>query len=124
MLKSPAMGEVLKPLHRLEAEAAKDYEIEVEAFQAGMSAYQIRKQVKMQLIKEDLKKKKDITSEINLGLDEPKEPIPVRYRTNDSTYESLGELLINNPTGVLVERDELISLLTCLDRDDQAVARG
>ena len=123
MLKSPAMGEALKPLHRLEAEAAKDYEIEVEAFQAGMSAYQIRKQVKM-LIKEDLKKKKDITSEINLGLDEPKEPIPVRYRTNDSTYELLGELLINNPTGVLVERDELISLLTCLDRDDQAVARG
>lgn len=124
MLKSPAMGEALKPLHRLEAEAAKDYEIEVEAFQAGMSAHQIRKQVKMQLIKEDLKKKKDINSEINLGLDEPREPIPVRYRTNDLTYELLGELLINNPTGVLVERDELISLLGYLDRDDQAVARG
>ena len=35
----------------------------------------------------------------------------VRYRTNDATYEGLGELLISNPTGILVERDELTSLL-------------
>jgi putative DNA primase/helicase len=33
-------------------------------------------------------------------------------------------LLISNPTGILVERDELISLLKHLDRDDQSVARG
>ena len=50
--------------------------------------------------------------------------MPVRYRTNDTSYESLGELLINNPAGMLVERDELVSLLSHLDRDDQAVARG
>ena len=50
--------------------------------------------------------------------------MPVRYRTNDTSYESLGELLISNPAGILVERDELISLLRHLDRDDQSVARG
>jgi putative DNA primase/helicase len=48
----------------------------------------------------------------------------LRYRTNDTSYEKLGELLIGNPTGLLVERDELISLLKHLDRDDQSVARG
>ena len=54
----------------------------------------------------------------------PSEPTPIRYRTNDATYEGLGELLISNPNGVLVERDELTSLLKHLDRDDQSVARG
>jgi len=33
-------------------------------------------------------------------------------------------LIANNPTGLLVERDELVSLLRHLDRNDQAVARG
>jgi len=36
----------------------------------------------------------------------------------------LGELLIHNPNGVLVERDELVSLWKQLDREDQAAARG
>jgi putative DNA primase/helicase len=56
--------------------------------------------------------------------DKPQEPTPVRFRTNDSTYEAIGELLIGNPAGILVERDELVSLLSHLDRDEQAVARG
>jgi hypothetical protein len=55
---------------------------------------------------------------------EPQEPASIRYRTNDSSYESLGELLISNPMGILVERDELVSLLKHLDREEQAVARG
>ena len=54
----------------------------------------------------------------------PQEPVPVRYRTNDTTYQALAELIVNNPTGILVERDELVSLLRDLDRHDQAVARG
>src|SRR4029453_12667047 len=51
-------------------------------------------------------------------------PTPVRYRTNDTSYEALAELIASNPTGMLVERDELVSLLRHLDRNDQAVARG
>jgi len=125
MLKSPAMNEALKPIHYLEAEAAKEYEVEAKAYAAGLDAYQLRKQVKASLIKEELKKKRDADSEIDLNLgEEPSEPVPVRCRTNDTSYESLGELLINNPAGILIERDELISLLMHLDRDDQAVARG
>ena len=56
--------------------------------------------------------------------EEPEEPVEIRYRTNDTTYEAVGELLVNNPTGLLIERDELISLLRHLDREEQAVARG
>jgi Protein of unknown function (DUF3987) len=123
MLKSPAMGEALKPIHRLEAEAAKDNEIAQQAYAAGLDAYKIRREVKKALIRDKLKTNKDADIDIGLG-EEPKEPTPVRYRTNDATYEGLGELLISNPNGMLVERDELTSLLKHLDRDDQSVARG
>jgi hypothetical protein len=123
MLKSPAMGEALKPIHRLEAEAAKENEIAQQAYAMGLDAYKLRKEVNKTLVRQTLKA--DIRAEIDLDLgEEPKEPTPVRYRTNDTTYEGLGELLISNPTGILVERDELTSLLKHLDRDDQSVARG
>ena len=123
MLKSPAMGEALKPIHRLESEAAKENEIAQQAYAAGLDAYKLRRAVNKTLVRDKLKANKNAEIDFDLG-EEPKEPAPVRYRTNDSTYEGLGELLISNPTGILVERDELTSLLKQLDRDDQSVARG
>src|SRR5262250_1005176 len=56
MLKSPAMGEALKPLYYLEAEAAKDNEIAQQAYAAGLSAYKVRQQVRASLEKEALRK--------------------------------------------------------------------
>ena len=123
MLKSPAMGEALKPIHHLEAEAAKDNELARQAYEAGLQMFKLKQDVAKALTKSKLKKDGDAKIEIDLS-DEPKEPLPVRYRTNDTTYEGLGELLIANPSGMLVERDELVSLLQFLDREDQAVARG
>jgi len=123
MLKSPAMGEALRPIHRLEAEAAKENEIAQQAYAAGLDAYKLRREVNKKLVRDKLKANKDSEIDLDFG-EEPKEPTPVRYRTNDTTYEGLGELLITNPTGILVERDELTSLLKHLDRDDQSVARG
>jgi hypothetical protein len=127
MLKSPAMQEALKPLHRLEAEAAKKNDLARRAYEAGISKYKLRQQVRTSLEKEALKKAKSSNNDINVGFelgDEPKEPVAARYRTNDSSYEALGELLRDNPAGILVERDELISLLKHLDREEQVVARG
>jgi 5S rRNA maturation endonuclease (ribonuclease M5) len=123
MLKSPAMGEALRPIHHLEAEAAKENEVAQQAYASGLDAYKLRKAVRDSLEKDALKKGGSAKVTVDLG-DEPEEPVPVRYRTNDASYESLGEILIGNPTGVLVERDELVSLLSHLDREDQSVARG
>jgi putative DNA primase/helicase len=124
-IKSPAMQAALGPLHRLEAEVQEEYKVAREAYQHGISAYKVRKQVKIALEKEELKKAKGGKIELNFDLpDEPEEPVAVRYRTNDTSYEALGELLRNNPSGILIERDELISLLKHLDREEQVVARG
>jgi putative DNA primase/helicase len=125
MLKSPAMGEALKPIHRLEAEAAKQNEVDQQAYAAGMDVYELRKQVNKSLVRDELKANKNKNAKIDLDIGEkPTEPTPVRYRTNDSTYEAIGELQIANPTGILVERDELVSLLKYLDREERAVDRG
>ena len=128
MLKSPAMNEALRPIHRLEAEAVRNNEIAQQAYAAGLDAFRLRKQVATALAKEELKKTlkgDDHTRPIDLALGEqPQEPTPVRYRTNDTSYEALAELIASNPTGMLIERDELVSLLRHLDRNDQAVARG
>jgi putative DNA primase/helicase len=122
LLKSPAMMEALKPLHRLEAKAVKDYEAARRTYEADLEGYKLRKSVRMQLDKEKLRGKDD-GSTIELG-EEPQEPTALRYRTNDSSYEAVDELLISNPAGILVERDELVSLLKHLDREEQCVARG
>jgi hypothetical protein len=123
-LKSPAMTEALKPIHRLEAEALKQNEIDQKAYAQGLSAYKIKREVAASLAKKELKQTGKM-GDLKFDLDEePEEPLPTRYRTNDSSYEAIGELLISNPTGILVERDELVSLLMNLDREDQASARG
>jgi hypothetical protein len=127
MLKSPAMDEALKFIRHLEAEALKEYDVAREAYEAGIEAFNLRRSVKKTLEKDALKKlggnaTGDLTS-MELG-DEPLEPTPVRFRTNDSTYQAIRELLVANPNGLLVERDELVSLLKHLDREEEVVARG
>src|SRR5262249_35879776 len=40
-----------------------------------------------------------------------------RYKSNDTTIEKLGELLRENPAGLLIVRDELVGLLASWDRE-------
>lgn len=51
-------------------------------------------------------------------------PTERRYIVNDVTVEKLGELLNENPNGLLLERDELIGWLKSLDREDRANDRA
>jgi putative DNA primase/helicase len=47
-----------------------------------------------------------------------------RFITNDATAEALGQLMIENPNGILFEADELIGLLKNLDKQGQEGARA
>jgi hypothetical protein len=47
-----------------------------------------------------------------------------RYLTNDATVEKLGEICRANPFGLMVHRDELLTLFADLDQPDKAPARG
>jgi len=121
-LKSPAMQEALKPLHRMEADARKagieamaDYELQVEAYKIIKSNVEgaAKKAVTI-----------DDAATILRGVTAPEKPQTPRYVVNDTTFERLGEILAASPNGVLSYRDEIVSLLKTLDAPEQAAARG
>jgi len=58
------------------------------------------------------------------ALEEPQPPLERRYLTNDATAEKLGEICAANPFGVMVHRDELLTLFADLDQSEKATARG
>jgi hypothetical protein len=121
-MKSPAMEEALKPLKRLDADARKANEAALKDFAAEQEAFELRKQDAQKKAKTALGRGDDISNMLRLA--EPEAPKSRRFIVNDCTYEALGEILADNPTGVLVSRDELISLLKTLDREEYAAARG
>jgi len=96
MLKTPLLAEMMKPLARLEL-AAKGRP------KNGIPAPRM----------EDVKQR-------YLDLEEPEALVRRRFKTNDSTIEKLGELMNENPRGVLLFRDELIGLLCSWDREDRS----
>ena len=59
-----------------------------------------------------------------LEVEEADEPSLRRFIVNDTTVAALGELLRYNQNGFLVYRDEMVSLLKGLDREDAAQDRG
>ena len=121
-MKSPAMQQALAPLHRLEAEARKENEAAAHSYAVELEAYKLRKEDSTKKARTALKGGADIGG--LLDIEAPDEPKTKRYVANDATYESLGVILADNPNGVLAFRDELISLLKTLDREEFAPARG
>jgi putative DNA primase/helicase len=122
MMKSPAMMEALKPLYRLENTAREAYGIEAARYAQELELYQLRRGAAETIAKAALKK--DVRASIEASPLPPEEPRERRYIANDVTYEKLGEILADNPNGVLAHRDELVSLLKTLDREEYAPARG
>lgn len=108
-MKSPALSEVMKPLHRLESEAHREYEaarvvwtMEKERVVTTNSAIKSANITKL---------KNNSTADVENYLPAPDEPIPTRYCVNNFSLEALGEVLMGNQNGVLAFNDELYGLL-------------
>lgn len=128
MLKSPALAEITKPLERLVTEARGAHEEAVAAHTQSVAIAQaLQKAAKNDLEKAaktgDHKKMEEIAR--RLGENEtPEEPKQRRYKTQDPTTEKLCELLIDNPQGLLVYRDELSGWLRSLDKQGRESDRS
>jgi putative DNA primase/helicase len=120
MMKSPAMGEALKPLHRLDGLSRDEH---AEALKAHSRKVDLHK-LAMEEAKTAARKALRAGQTPSLDIHELDEPKARRFVVNDTTYEALGEILADNPNGVLAFRDELISLLKTLDREEYCAARG
>ena len=123
-MKSPAMAEALKPMNRLDALARKENEEAATAFAGEAEVHKLAKEEAQKKVRAALKNGRPGASAALLELDELEIPKARRYVVNDCTYEALGAIMADNPNGVLAFRDELVSLLKTLDREDNAAARG
>lgn len=123
-LKSPAMREAMRPLKALQIAANADHEQLQAGHKARVQAYRLACEAIKKMAAKELAK--DLKATVNLSpeQEEPEEPICRTYWTSNVNEASLGVLLQQNPDGLLIERDELSSLLMRLEDEGCADLRG
>jgi len=128
--KTPAMSAALKPVDRLIAKALEEHHATLSDYETAQVVFEAQKCALEGRIKEAAKKpaKGDpasIAEELRTHREQaPDAPTLRRYKTNDSTVEKLGELLRDNPTGLLVLRDELVGLIANWEREGREGERA
>jgi putative DNA primase/helicase len=123
-MKSPAMEQALGPLHRLEANSTKNHQAEMQEWEARSRLAKLQRDEGEKTARKKITANDFSAAREALDVPEPEQPTPKRYIANDTSCESLGELHRGNPNGLLVFRDELVSLLKGLDREDNQTARA
>jgi putative DNA primase/helicase len=108
----------------LEAEARKSYEEQLKAYEGEKLVFEQRKSALKDDVKRAIKNGQD-TGHLIAEMDqEPEPPARIRYIVNDATVEKLGEMLCQNPNGIMMFRDELSGWLAQLGRDGHENDRG
>ncbi len=124
VLKSPAMEAVLAPLKRLQAQEHEAHQSAVADYERAKQIAKLKAEAAEKRARDVLKRNPRADVSAELAVEESEAPVMRRFIANDTSCESLGELLRQNPAGVLVYRDEIVSLLKTLDREENAGARG
>lgn len=119
-MKSPTQGDALAPVYELQDELRKAWERDrrdddIDAALASLSAKDANKKALHALKTGDRDTARELLKTGTVDADET--PCP-RLIVSDATVEKLGELLAENPRGLLLRRDELPGLLARLDRNE------
>jgi len=127
VMKTPALEQPMLPLRRLVAEAFDAHQGAIRDHKINaILTTQKRKLVERKIGKylgDGDEQAARAAAADHWNCDDGK-PICRRYEVNDSTIEKLGELLAENPSGLLLFRDELSGFLHSLDREDRAGDRA
>ena len=124
-MKSPAMTQALAPLKRLAARAQESYRVARAQWESDARAEKLRGENAEKQARKALQNNAGADIARLLATAHPdEEPILKRYSTSNATPEALGELLRQNPQGLMLERDEIMGLLRTLDRDENADHRA
>jgi putative DNA primase/helicase len=122
--KSPALGEALKPLHRLQAAEFELNKAAHEAWALDCKVAEIQAYWNEKKAKGLASKDPAAARALLEPVDAPAEPKARSYIENDATVEALGVVMNENPWGLLAYRDELYGLLTSLDKQGQEGSRA
>ena len=124
VMKSPTLSAALSPIKKLSAAASDVFNEAKAEYDAQSLLAKLQVSVNRSEAINKLKNNKKADVKDLLQSSETDAPILKRYTTNNASYEALGELLMENPNGLLVESDEIIGLLKQLDAGGQEVARS
>ncbi|HDV6747773.1 YfjI family protein [Legionella pneumophila serogroup 1] len=124
-MKSPSMKEALKPLTQFDIDASKQFKEDIKAYEEECQLIELEKQTAKIKAKTALKKENREAAREALKLSEGS-PRPSRKRlvVNDATVEKLGELLKENPNGLILVRDELSGWLAKLNKEENHTDRA
>lgn len=119
VMKTPALNEARRPLERLAVRAQDQHKRDLAQFELAAMVAKAKREHLQSLVKQAVKEGKDPSADLAAQLNECEKPAPTerRYIVNDTTVEKLGELLNQNPNGLLHFRDELTGFLRGLDRE-------
>lgn len=127
LMKTPALEEALRPIRKLQGQAVERYEAARAEYAAGELVREQSGRVAKESIKAALKKgdsDKAFRIATQAVEDEEDAPTCARFIVNDSTVEKLGELLAQNPHGLLLYRDELNGFFRTLERSGHEADRA
>jgi putative DNA primase/helicase len=128
VLKTPSLEEALRPIRALESDARAQHEKEQRVWKARVEIEAEAKRLRGQKIREQLKSHRRnldaLAREIADDQTEIPEPVRRRFITNDATVEKLGELLRDNPNGIILFRDELMGWLKTLEQEGRGADRA
>lgn len=122
--KSAAIAAAGKPFRKLAEQAQRDYEAARFHFEAQKDVLEVTVKIKRKKFEKKLAELYDHTESPELPDlptfegDKP-EPKLRRYSCAQVTQEALVELMAANPRGILVERDELVTLLQHLESQEK-----
>jgi putative DNA primase/helicase len=126
LLKTPAIQEPIRMIEALETLAREAHERDQQHHAADLLvAEAAAKEAKTGIAK--AVKARDASLAHALALEAgavPEPPARRRYLTQDATMEKLGELLRDNPRGILIYRDELVEFLVGLDQEGREGSRA
>jgi putative DNA primase/helicase len=127
VLKTPALEEALRHVKAMEIEAKQFFDEEILLWESRAEVEREAKKLRANTIKAWLKDRHDPDAIArDLAADNHEVPPPTRRRflTNNATIEALGNLLHENPTGILLHRDELIGMLRTLEAEGHEADRA
>ncbi|RUQ84479.1 YfjI family protein [Legionella septentrionalis] len=124
-MKSPSMKEALKPLNQFETEAATRFKNLQKEYEEEFQLNELEKQRNKNIAKKAIEQNQMAEARLALRMTDISEP-PKRQRfiINDSTVEKLGELLNENPNGLILSRDELFGWLSKLLKEENQAERA
>ncbi len=104
--KSPALSKAVKGVYEIQNQYIEDYKEQMKQYETGYKLY-----------KRQLRRWEKSNGNDGISLpEEPEKPIRKRNHVSDITVEALAPIMMDNPEGIMLIRDELAGWITSMNQ--------